>query len=1064
MASTHHHRFGHFLPGHKRSSSQPPSQPALEISGPTPIADSMPAMPNLVPIAQQGIPLPDTMPSSMPTSQALEPLKQQDGECPDLSKTDKFRVSIGLKPKCPCRNCKDKSPAVAASVPPSPQVGYQNPAGNDLPLHPNPAQLQQALPQPAPIDPSVNRNEQEEVLPIYIRDDTAPASFPQHLDNSEADTALTPVESPAESNYSRGPSDSSISLPMTDSPTEDKPQRTRSPSPAPVPQRKPVQSTREQAFPGKAGLPSGPGVARKNNQFRSAPASPTFAARPVSPDRPSARASSATRRRPHDSALDYYFEARQSTVEPIPPLPAAHYAPVESPAAMAVASPQRHAHFAEEVPRGEGEEVHMTYQPESFMAPSSDNAMMHHQKPSVPTLEFEDDDEQSDWEQDYVDDDDDVETHEVPVIADVQTLAEAHSQAQSMAPVISLEAPTPIEPPTHMQIADHMAAAAAAPPMARRMTEESTQQMGNQASPESMMMQGSPPLSLPQSQMDAHTNNYTSPSTMMAPQEDATVSATMSGTLMEPSIAPQQSHGSSSVSHTRQPGSTPGSRSGTSAGVVGAPGGPTPLTTSSRPASPQMAPSAPATAMPHTGPPAGPLGGPGGPGGLWQGGPGGPPGHPSGPGGPGGLWQGGPGGPPGGPGGFGRGAPPGGADVPKNFQPLKKEKPLPGKPINGIQPPHPMVGDQAQQRPLKKLVGKVTGGGKKNAPPGGGKKQVPNFSQPQISRPVNAPIQNFGVGSANPPSYSSANPTGPPTFASAPINGPPAVASAAGTPDGPRSFSPANSGTASPSMASESTARQGPPSSVLTSDLTASPSTASLRSPSAHAAVANFSSQPGSQATSPTLESMPFGAPLGHTRSRSDAGPGPAGPQQFGLPNHPSQRMNAFSTSHSRSKSSGLPTSPRPLHRPSGSIREPRSMREEVPVAFDDNIVVRNDQPGFNAGFRGNVIGRDFATLPSTTFENSAPPPQAQLQQVQQAPPPLQPQQQLPKQQNFQAPPPPQPFVSGQPIAVQTVTLQQAQQVQIGRPVGLGFEVRDTRERRLPAPEGYEAPYGTRFR
>ena len=192
----------------------------MTISSPMPIAGSMPEGPHLMP-------LPMTQPSSgsspMPVDSTDTPMPMPEKPCPALSRTDRFRVALGLKPKCPCRNCRkhdNARQAPAERLSPDAAPGYHSLRGFDIPLHPTPEQLQRELPQPAPVSGNHKRNAAQEVLPIYIRNDAA-----ERDGSLEAPpyTSRSTTASIADSDYSRAMSVSSASPAMSASPQPQQP-------------------------------------------------------------------------------------------------------------------------------------------------------------------------------------------------------------------------------------------------------------------------------------------------------------------------------------------------------------------------------------------------------------------------------------------------------------------------------------------------------------------------------------------------------------------------------------------------------------------------------------------------------------------------------------------------------------------------------------------------------------------------------------------------------------------------------------------------------------------------
>ncbi|MCJ1353153.1 MAG: hypothetical protein MMC33_003138 [Icmadophila ericetorum] len=107
------------------------------------------SMPGLVPITvisepRQAPQAGQSAPTTMSKPLAVGPA------CPGLSFHDKIRVSIGLKPRCPCRNCQD-NPRVNYGRGATQHIAYANTRGIEI-----------IVPPP---------NEKEEVLPIYLRND-----------------------------------------------------------------------------------------------------------------------------------------------------------------------------------------------------------------------------------------------------------------------------------------------------------------------------------------------------------------------------------------------------------------------------------------------------------------------------------------------------------------------------------------------------------------------------------------------------------------------------------------------------------------------------------------------------------------------------------------------------------------------------------------------------------------------------------------------------------------------------------------------------------------------------
>ena len=113
-------------------------------------------------------------------------------DCPEISASDRMRKMLGKEPKCRCRTCKDNprvNPGEAYNAP------YATSRGVTAHL-PSPQQ---------PSGPAVTRKVSDEVLPVYIRDDTqgdysSPPGYPQRSQSSgsQSQYSLSKVDRPSE--------------------------------------------------------------------------------------------------------------------------------------------------------------------------------------------------------------------------------------------------------------------------------------------------------------------------------------------------------------------------------------------------------------------------------------------------------------------------------------------------------------------------------------------------------------------------------------------------------------------------------------------------------------------------------------------------------------------------------------------------------------------------------------------------------------------------------------------------------------------------------------------------
>ena len=131
------------------------------------------------------------MPGTMPSAGNIN-LPAIQSDCPAISASDRMRKMLGKEPKCKCRTCKD-NPRV------NPGQAYNAPYATSRGVT---AHL------PSPQQPSgtpATRNISNEVLPVYIRDDTQGQfnlpDYPQRSKSSgsQSDYSQTKIEHPAES-------------------------------------------------------------------------------------------------------------------------------------------------------------------------------------------------------------------------------------------------------------------------------------------------------------------------------------------------------------------------------------------------------------------------------------------------------------------------------------------------------------------------------------------------------------------------------------------------------------------------------------------------------------------------------------------------------------------------------------------------------------------------------------------------------------------------------------------------------------------------------------------------
>ena len=134
----------------EKMSSSGSSSPT--ISAPMPIDGSKPEVNGLVPI---DIPAPN-------------PVKKEG--CPKLTTGDRIRTSMGLKPKCPCRRCQDNP--------------RQRPLGTqEYAYQTSRFAFNLPLPEQPSADAVAHPKIEDEVLPIYIRDEAHNATTPSFNTN-----------------------------------------------------------------------------------------------------------------------------------------------------------------------------------------------------------------------------------------------------------------------------------------------------------------------------------------------------------------------------------------------------------------------------------------------------------------------------------------------------------------------------------------------------------------------------------------------------------------------------------------------------------------------------------------------------------------------------------------------------------------------------------------------------------------------------------------------------------------------------------------------------------------
>ena len=181
-----------------RASASAMSHPPT-ISVPIPIPGSSPDARGLVPISpsartrQQsvaGMPIPGTMKTSQ-SEMALPPISTG---CKSMSMKDRIRVMFGLKPRCPCPNCKD-NPRFRPGRPVHQNITYNTSRGIDWVVPP--PQLRPAVSD----NGNGTRKVDEEILPIFIQN--AKENLPGHPNYSSSRSATSGSEYSVSQNPSR---------------------------------------------------------------------------------------------------------------------------------------------------------------------------------------------------------------------------------------------------------------------------------------------------------------------------------------------------------------------------------------------------------------------------------------------------------------------------------------------------------------------------------------------------------------------------------------------------------------------------------------------------------------------------------------------------------------------------------------------------------------------------------------------------------------------------------------------------------------------------------------------
>ena len=156
------------------------------ISEPMPIPGSGPDVRGLIPIIRTPSAKGQES-ASMPTIRySSTPEKSPEMGCPELTVPDRVRVAIGLKPRCPCRHCRDNPRAA-----PGYRTHHQSMTHTSRELEITiPPASQRPTSSPRPI----TRKGDDVGLPIYIHgeDDTSlPPGYPKRVSSTESEYSQT---------------------------------------------------------------------------------------------------------------------------------------------------------------------------------------------------------------------------------------------------------------------------------------------------------------------------------------------------------------------------------------------------------------------------------------------------------------------------------------------------------------------------------------------------------------------------------------------------------------------------------------------------------------------------------------------------------------------------------------------------------------------------------------------------------------------------------------------------------------------------------------------------------